>query len=203
MKILLLADEAEPTLWEYLNRAKLEGVDLILSCGDLPASYLSFLTCFTNAPILYVHGNHDDRYASQPPEGCICVEDTVYTHNGLRILGLGGSMRYNNGINQYTEKDMEKRIRKMRWKLFRSGGFDVLLAHSPAFQLGDDTDRAHTGFVCFRTLMDKYHPRYFFHGHVHQNYRFDFKRTREYNDTAIINAFRYYIIDIPDPPYTR
>ena len=60
-KILILADEADPMLWEHLDRRRLEGVDLILSAGDLPASYLSFLTCFTNAPILYIHGNHDDR----------------------------------------------------------------------------------------------------------------------------------------------
>ena len=53
MKILLLADQAEPTLWEHLDKRKLEGVELVLSCGDLPASYLSFLTCFTSAPILY------------------------------------------------------------------------------------------------------------------------------------------------------
>ena len=44
MKILLLADQAEPTLWEHLDKRKLEGVELVLSCGDLPASYLSFLT---------------------------------------------------------------------------------------------------------------------------------------------------------------
>ena len=97
MKILLLADQAEPTLWEHLDRRKLEGVELVLACGDLPASYLSFLTCFTTAPILYIHGNHDDRYAQNPPEGCICIEDQVVTVGGLRILGLGGSMRYNRG----------------------------------------------------------------------------------------------------------
>ena len=45
MKILLLADQAEPTLWEHLDRRKLDGVELVLACGDLPASYLSFLTC--------------------------------------------------------------------------------------------------------------------------------------------------------------
>ena len=39
MKILLLADQAEPTLWEHLDKRKLEGVELVLSCGDLPASY--------------------------------------------------------------------------------------------------------------------------------------------------------------------
>ena len=62
MKILLLADQADPMLWEHLDKRRLEGVELILSCGDLPAEYLSFLTCFTTAPILYIHGNHDGKY---------------------------------------------------------------------------------------------------------------------------------------------
>ena len=112
MKILLLADQAEPTLWEHLDRRKLEGVELVLARGDLPASYLSFLTCFTAAPILDVRGNHDDQYAQNPPEGCLCIEDQVVTVCGLRILGLGGSMRYNCGVNQYTEKQMRQRRSK-------------------------------------------------------------------------------------------
>lgn len=149
MKILLIADKAEPTLWEHLDKRKLEGVELVLSCGDLPASYLSFLTCFTPAPILYIHGNHDDRYASAPPEGCICIEDTIYTYKGIRILGLGGSMRYNNGINQYTEKQMRARVGRLRFKLWRSGGIDILLTHSPALNLGDDKDLAPYGLCRF------------------------------------------------------
>ena len=110
MRILLLADQADPNLWEHLDKRKLEGVDLVLSCGDLPAAYLSFLTCFTPAPILYIHGNHDGRYEKNPPEGCTCIEDTIYVHNGVRILGLGGCMRYNRGQHQYTEKQMVQRM---------------------------------------------------------------------------------------------
>lgn len=196
MKILLLADQAEPTLWEHLDRHKLEGVELVLSCGDLPAEYLSFLTCFTAAPILYVHGNHDSRYTRKPPEGCICIEDDVYVHNGLRILGLGGSMRYRPGPHMYTEREMRKRVKKLRFKLWRSKGFDILLTHSPAYQLGDDTDLAHTGFQVFLDLIDKYHPRAIVHGHVHQNYQHNFKRIRQRGATQSINAFGYYIIDI-------
>ena len=104
MKILLLADEPVPALWEHLDRRRLEGVDLVLSCGDLPAAYLSFLTCFTHAPILYVHGNHDGKYEKDPPEGCVCIEDRIYMHDGVRILGLGGSMHYNRGPHQYTDR---------------------------------------------------------------------------------------------------
>lgn len=196
MKILLLADHAEPTLWEHLDKRKLEGVELVLSCGDLPAEYLSFLTCFTAAPILYVHGNHDSRYEKKPPEGCICIEDTIYNHNGLRILGLGGSMRYRSGPHMYTEREMLKRVRKLRFKLWRSKGFDILLTHAPAYRLGDDTDLAHTGFQVFLDLIDKYHPRLLVHGHVHQCYQHNFKRIRQRGDTQSINAYGYYILEI-------
>lgn len=196
MKILLLADKAEPRLWEELDRRKLEGVELILSCGDLPASYLSFLTCFTNAPILYIHGNHDVRYEKNPPEGCICIEDTIYVHNGIRILGLGGCMRYNKRPHQYTERQMQSRIRKLWLKLWWHKGVDILLTHAPAYELGDDKDLAHRGFKCFRTFMEKYHPRAMVHGHVHQSYRFDFKAEREYMGTRVINACGHYYLEL-------
>lgn len=196
MKILLLADQAEPTLWERLDKRKLEGVELILSCGDLPAEYLSFLTCFTTAPILYVHGNHDGRYEKKPPEGCTCIEDRVYVHNGLRILGLGGSMCYNQGAHQYTEQQMRRRVQRLRFTLWRKKGFDVLLTHAPAYQLGDDRDLAHTGFQAFLDLIDRYHPQLFAHGHIHQSYRYDFKRVRQRGQTQVVNASGYYIVDL-------
>ena len=100
MKILAIADEESKSLWDYFEKSKLEGIDLILSCGDLNPNYLSFLATFSSAPVLYIHGNHDDRYAKTPPEGCINIEDQVYVHNGVRILGLGGSLRYKPGIHQ-------------------------------------------------------------------------------------------------------
>ena len=196
MKIMFLADQAVPTLWEHLDRRKLEGVDLILSCGDLPAEYLSFLTCFTHAPILYIHGNHDGKYEKKPPEGCICIEDTVYIHEGVRILGLGGSMRYNRGPHQYTEREMWRRVRKLFFRLWRTKGFDILLTHSPALGLGDDTDLAHRGFDIFLQLIDKYSPRVMAHGHVHQSYRHDFKRERPRGNTLVINACGHYVLDL-------
>ena len=196
MKIMLLADEAAPILWEHLDRRKLEGVELILSCGDLPAAYLEFLTCFTNAPILYIHGNHDGRYQKDPPGGCVCIDNKIYVHNGVRILGLGGCMRYNRGPFQYTERQMRGRIRRLCFSLLRHRGFDILLTHAPAKGVGDDDDLAHRGFAAFLSLMDKYHPKLMVHGHVHASYRFDFKRVREYHGTQVVNAFGYHIIDI-------
>ena len=60
MKILAIADVESKYLWDYFEKSKLEGIDLIISCGDLDPRYLSFLATFTSAPVLYVHGNHDD-----------------------------------------------------------------------------------------------------------------------------------------------
>lgn len=196
MRILVLADEADKRLWDYLDRRRLEGIDLILSCGDLPGDYLSFLTCFTHAPILYVHGNHDTRYETKPPEGCVCVEDMIYVHEGIRILGLGGSMRYKPGAHQYSEKEMCKRVRKLWTKLWYHKGFDILLTHAPAYQLGDADDLPHRGFEVFRKLMLKYRPRYLVHGHVHKEYMHDFKRENHWEDTTIVNAWMSYVIEI-------
>ena len=131
MRILAIADEESKYLWDYFQKEKLEGIDLILSSGDLNPNYLSFLATFTTAPVLYVRGNHDDKYEKTPPDGCICIEDQIYVHEGVRILGLGGSMRYRPGINQYTEKEMKKRVKKLWFPLLYRGGFDILLSGSP------------------------------------------------------------------------
>ena len=198
MKILAIADEESKYLWDFFEKEKLEGIDLILSSGDLNPRYLSFLATFTSAPVLYVHGNHDDKYKRIPPEGCICIEDQIYEHEGVRILGLGGSMRYRPGVNQYTEKEMVKRVKKLRFKLFRKKGFDILLTHSPAYQLNDGRDLPHQGFQVFNTLMDKYKPRFFIHGHVHMAYGRQHKRYDQYGDTHVINAFERCVFDFDE-----
>ena len=203
MRILLLADEPDVRLWDHLDRSLLEDIDLVISCGDLPAEYLSFITCFTSAPILYVHGNHDTRYEKKPPEGCICIEDSVYNFRGLRILGLGGSMRYKPGDHQYSEREMSKRIRKLRLKLWRSGGVDMVVTHAPMRGVGDAEDPAHRGFESFRALVEKYRPAYFIHGHVHKSYNFRFRREQKVSDTTIINAWTSYIIEVDEPAPKR
>lgn len=196
MKILALSDRECPYLWDYLDRRRLEGVDLILSCGDLDPRYLSFVATFAKAPVLYVHGNHDDRYAKVPPEGCICVEDKVYIHQGVRILGLGGSVRYKpQGEHQYTQRQMDRRVRRRRLELLRRGGFDILLTHAPALGLNDGEDFAHAGFDAFNALMERYRPRYFVHGHIHLNYGADIPRRCAYQDTQVINAYESFTFE--------
>lgn len=98
MKILAVADEECKALWDYFTPDKIEGVELIIACGDLSRHYLEYLATMAPVPLLYVHGNHDESYDTRPPQGVICLDDDVYVHNGLRIAGLGGSCRYRTGL---------------------------------------------------------------------------------------------------------
>lgn len=194
MKILVISDVESKALWDHFDKSMLDGVELILSCGDLSPRYLSFLATFTHAPVLYVHGNHDGCYEQTPPEGCTCVEDDIYVFNGIRILGLGGSMRYKKGPHMYTEFEMKCRIARLGLKLLWHRGFDILLTHSPAFRLHDQDDLPHTGFKCFLDLLDKYKPSYFIYGHVHKCYG-KFIREDVYKETHLINACEKYEFD--------
>lgn len=196
MKILFLADEESKVYWDYFKKEQFEGIDLIISCGDLKPEYLSFLATLVPVPLLYVHGNHDDKYDKRPPEGCICIEDRIYNFNGIRILGLGGSYRYKDGVNQYTELQMARRIAKLKLKLTINRGFDILVTHSPAYGFHDGEDQCHRGFDSFNRLINTYHPKYFVHGHVHMNYGRQFPRVYEIGDTQVINAFERYILEV-------
>ena len=200
MKILTISDEECPALWDYYMPGRLDGYDLIISCGDLKAKYLSFLVTMAKCPVLYVHGNHDTSYAYAPPEGCDCIDGHIVTYNGVRILGLGGCRKYHDGTHQYTDREMRRRIARLRWKLHRPGGVDIVVTHAAPEGLGDDEDRAHWGFPALTELLDKYHPQYLVHGHVHMSYGHHVPRELEYNGTKIINAYERYTIDIPDRP---
>lgn len=199
MKILLISDEESPYLWDYYQPGKLDGIDLIISCGDLKAEYLRFLVTMGKAPLFYVHGNHDDRYEHDPPEGCVCIEDEVVNFNGLRILGLGGCPRYSPGKHQYSERQMRGRIRGLRRSLRKAGGVDIVVTHAPIRGYGDADDLPHRGFECFLQMLDDYTPRYWFYGHVHMRYNPRQPRVLQKGMTQIVNACERYIIEIPTP----
>ena len=226
MKILLIADTEERSLrdrWTEDTAERLADVGLVLSAGDLRPDYLEFLVTMLNVPLVYVRGNHDGYYDERPPEGCEnadgrIVEVECYSgsekHN-IRILGLGGSMRYKSGAaDMYTESEMKARVRKAE-RIIRkrrlaariSGGtenagmpdFDILLTHAPCRGYGDMDDLPHTGFECFNELLNKYSPQLHCYGHVHQEYGRIDRRLRHPSGTLLINGSGYQIIDFGTP----
>lgn len=198
MKLLLIGDQESPFLWEHYKPGVLSDYDLILSTGDLSSKYLTFLVTMAPAPLLYVHGNHDNSYHKYQPEGCDCIEDRLVIYKGLRILGLGGSQLYNGKPYQYTEQQMRRRIRRLKRKIQKAGGIDIILTHAPAAGYGDASDFAHQGFECFTELIDQYHPKYFIHSHVHLNYGYNIPRIMQRGNTIIINAYERFDLDLSE-----
>ncbi len=201
MKILTLSDQECPALWDYYQSGRLSGYDLIISCGDLKASYLSFIVTMARCPVLYVPGNHDESYEKQPPEGCDNIDGHFVVFNGLRILGLGGCKKYRPGAHQYTEAQMRRKIHRLAWQILRHGGVDIVVTHAPPEDLGDGDDPAHRGFAALRTLIEKFRPTYLIHGHVHLNYTSGALRTCTYQGTAIVNAYERFVLELPDKPF--
>ena len=233
MKILLISDTEERSLWDNWTGAtaeRLADVGLILSAGDLKAEYLEFLVTMLNVPLVYVRGNHDGRYDERPPEGCEDADGKVVeiecgsgsSKQKIRILGLGGSMRYKDeAADMYTEREMEARVkraeravRKCRRKnmvmnFIRSAdnesdekgkpAFDILLTHAPCRCYGDMEDLPHRGFECFNVLLNKYSPQLHCYGHVHREYGRIDRTIRHPSGTLLINGSGYHIIDFGTP----
>lgn len=189
MRVLAVGDISSPYYYEHYKPGMLDNFDLILAAGDLRKSYLEFLATLARCPVVYVRGNHDDSYAKDPPEGCVCAEDKLVVYQGLRILGLGGSYRYRRGENMYTEGQMRRRIWKLTPQIWLHHGFDILLTHAPARHLNDLDNLTHQGFQVFGELMDRYRPSYFVHAHIHPSYGPHVPQKCQHGDTTVINAF--------------
>ncbi len=199
MRILAVSDIEAKYYYDYYTEGKLSGFDLILACGDLKREYLEFLVTMAHCPVVYVHGNHDERFDKQPPEGCVCADGQLVVVNGVRILGLGGSHKYRDAKHMYTEQEMRLRILRVMPQLWLHRGFDILLTHAPARNINDFDSITHRGFECFVELMDHYHPKYFVHGHIHMNYGAHIPQKTQRDGTTIINAYDHCAFDYEDP----
>ncbi len=194
MKLLIVSDQESKYLYDHFDKEKFSDVDLIISCGDLKPAYLSYLVTMINAPLFYVHGNHDENYIKTPPEGCESIDGKLVIFEGVRILGIGGSRKYREGLHQYSERQMSLKIAKLYPKLLKHKGIDILVTHSPALGLGDGKDLIHMGFPQFNKLLTQYEPKFHFHGHQHLNYGYN-ERIHHFGQTTIINGYGYYLIN--------
>jgi len=212
LKILTVSDFIDKSLTQMVEDKTLEPVDLIISCGDLAPEYLSFLRDRLDKPLFYVKGNHDIRYTSSNPVGLIRFKS-------LNILGLEGSIWYNGGMNQYTDKEMKRMIFGMWFSIWRKGGihivvthapprhihdaedrchmgFEIVVTHAPPRHIHDAEDRCHMGFESFVQLIDKRRPDYFIHGHTHKEFKTHYDRITTVDSTKVINTCGFTILEV-------
>jgi Icc-related predicted phosphoesterase len=163
--------------------------------------------------VLYVPGNHDpnlksadltwmplrDALPAPGPEGCENIDGRVVDVRGLRIAGLGGSIRYKDGPNQYSQGQMGRRALQLelriRLKRARSGRkLDILVTHAPPFGMAEAKDSAHVGFVAFLRLIRNFQPLLAVHGHVHPYGRA--LPERKIGSTRVVNVIPSRVIDL-------
>ena len=213
MKILCISDQIDPLIYSNSIKQRFADVDLILSAGDLPVDYHDFIVSSLNKTMFFVFGNHHTEsylyYASNAPHsetdfekhsfGAIYIDAKVRYREGIIIAGLGGSMRYNRGENQFSEFEMYLRIFKLIPalvfnRIFRGRCLDILLTHAAPRGIHDREDKCHWGFKGFLWFMKVFKPKYLVHGHIHL-YDLSELRSTKYLNTMVINAYGHYIID--------
>jgi Icc-related predicted phosphoesterase len=195
MRILSVSDVIDPQLYPRADKERLGPIDLVLGCGDLPPEYLSYLTNAFDVPLFYVKGNHDIRYRDNAPLGCCNIHERVVLFRGLKLMGLEGSMWYNGGPYQYTEKQMARTVRRMRPVAWWRGGVDIVITHAPPQGIHDGTDLCHRGFECYRRLIQSYRPAYFIHGHIHRRFDRSADRKTRAAGTTIVNTYGHSILE--------
>lgn len=131
--------------------------------------------------------------------GAIYVGGRIKKIKNLIIAGLGGSMKYNKGMNQFTEIGMffyHLKIipRLLLNKIIHGRYLDILLTHAPPRGIHDKNDRCHTGFKVFLWFMRIFKPKYLIHGHIHI-YDLNKNRITNFYKTNVINAYRYTVIE--------
>lgn len=216
VRVLAVSDEVDEGL--YADVSTVWGAELVLACGDLPFDYLEYLLNALEVPLVFVPGNHDPDVSgyrtsraglpvqaglpSEPPwpAGAVNADGRVVDVLGLRIAGLGGSLRYREGPNQYTERGQARRARALArragWRHWRDRrGVDVLLTHSPPRGVGDADDPPHRGFQCYHPLVARLRPPLLLHGHIHR-YGQD-ASDRSLEGTVVRNVVGRHLFDVP------
>lgn len=198
IRILAVSDVEQGILYSERASERFRGTDLVVSCGDLPMTYLDLVATVINAPLYYVVGNH--QYAVTGPQGKIYPSFGHNLHRSVRcyegellMAGVEGSLRYNRNPKQYTQPEMWQHVLSLVpglfWNRARYGRFlDLFVTHAPPWKIHDQEDCAHTGIRAFRWLDKVFKPRYHLHGHVHV-YRSDTVTQSVYYQTTVLNCY--------------
>jgi Icc-related predicted phosphoesterase len=215
MRLLCVADHVDPVIYSNGLKTRFGNVDMVLSAGDLKLEYYDFIVSTLNKPLFFVYGNHhlEGRKGSDAPlerladdetwirgVGATCLEGKVTRFKGIIMAGLGGSIWYNGGENQYSDFTMflamTRLMPAMLWhKIFHGRYLDILVTHAPPYGINDLPDPCHTGFRIFLWFMRTFKPRYLVHGHVHL-YDRNAAREARYAETTIINAYDHILIEL-------
>lgn len=201
MRVLAISDVPVSLLYTHHLKTRFPNIDLLISCGDLPRDYQEYLVSTLDTRFFYVLGNHDqevtpdDYHRRINRAGGTDLHKISTFYNGILLAGVEGSLRYRDGPHQYSQSEMWSNVFHLVPQLLinriRYGRYlDIFVTHAPSAGIHDKQDLPHQGIYAFRWLVEKFKPRYHFHGHVHV-YRPDEPVDTLYAKTRVINAYGY------------
>ena len=206
MVVLAVSDKVSESLYSDPNPDGDPTYDAILSCGDLRPGYLDFLASRFNAPLFYVRGNHANYVEADSDGTRVTVIHGKNLHRtstrfgSLSVAGIEGSMRYNTGTYQYSQRQMWlhafRLVPSLLANRLRFGRYlDIFLTHAPPWGINDQPDPAHQGVRSFRWLIQTFKPRYHIHGHIHL-YKPGIPVSQKFFETTVINSYGHQVIEI-------
>ena len=219
MKILCVADASDPLVYSPNIVERYKDVDFIIGAGDLPLKYYEYIITTLNKPLYFVFGNHHaeslkqykgtryfdgvdhlefnrDRYVFGIGGEFLDGQVKRDRSTGLLLAGLGGSMRYNSGENQFSEFQMGMRIAAMVPRLvFNRLRYGRGPIYCDPCLCGASRQRRCLPyrFQCVPVVHAPLRPRFLLHGHVHL-LDMNELRTARYGGTEIINVYGLYVL---------
>jgi Icc-related predicted phosphoesterase len=201
IKILSLSDTILETIYSPQVKTRFADVDLILGCGDLAYYYLEYIVSNLQVPLYYVRGNHAnliEHTSSGPkagPQGGTDLHLRVVNHHGIILAGIEGSLRYKRGPFMYSQSEMWMNVMLLVPRLLKNKAvfgryLDIFISHAPPWGINDKQDLPHQGIKAFRWLLEKFRPRYHFHGHIHVYRQYE-ETVTKFKSTKVINTYGY------------
>ncbi len=210
MQILCVSDWTDPVIYSEQMKYRMSDVELVISCGDISASYLDFIMSELNTTIYFVVGNHVGKSKVKKtllgqtklemPDCFKNLHLKVHNYKGLLITGFQGSIWYNGGPFQYQQWEVFVKlfgiVPRLIFNKLRYGRFiDIFVSHAAPYKVGDKDDSCHVGLKAFNLFIKIFKPKLFLHGHIHIYDRNE-NRVRYYYDTKIVNCSGFYKVEI-------
>ncbi len=229
MKFLCVSDQVDPLVYSTSVQERYKDIDAVFCAGDLEMEYVDFIVSALGKPTFFIFGNHDlsdfHLYSKHHEQSeqlspmtemekshggdyvsnkvIRCKNLTFKNSNGketpLLIAGVSGSIRYNDGEDQYTNTQMFFQLLALApsliWNKMRYGRYcDVFLTHASPRHIHDREDPCHKGFKCFNWFIKRFKPALLIHGHIHL-YDLQAPRVTVSGETTVVNAFSHIVID--------
>jgi hypothetical protein len=170
IRLLAVSDEIDPSLSGHLDREALGPLDLLVSSGDLPPDYLSYLEGTLRVPFVFVLGNHDlDEAWARAADRLL-----PWRKSGARLTEAGGvaiALLDWPGPDKVRTRSQDRIAWRQvlgLWLAVKLGARrpEIVVSHVGPDQVLDPRDVYHRSFAAYRWLAQRLQPALWLHGHT-------------------------------------